>query len=80
MVRFHSLQCVDEKAPALEIYLPILGHHVTFHFASWPESVLHPSPGVLRICPEIACPVFTDYEAWSIPYDGEINHTIWIRR
>lgn len=54
VVRFHPLQSVREKSPALEVHFSIFCHDAPFNFTSWPEPMSHRSPRMFRICTKIA--------------------------
>lgn len=65
MVRFHPLQCVNEKSSAREVHFSIFCYDAPFNFTSWPESMSHRSPRMLRICTKIAFAILPNMEPRS---------------
>lgn len=77
---FHSLQCVYEERPPLEIDIPVFRDDNTFRTASWPKCMSHRSPWFLWVCPEVTLPILADLKPRSCARYGKVDYTGTVRR
>lgn len=77
---FHSLQCMYEERPPLEIDIPVFRDDFAFRTASRPKCMAHRSPWFQWVGTEVALPVLADLEPGSCARYCEVDDTSTIRR
>ena len=80
MVRLHALESVDEHRPTLEIYGTRFRDDGSFSIASWPKSVSHGSPWLVRVSAEVALPIRSNLEPGRLSSHFQVYYREFVGR